>query len=112
MPNMARSRPTGNGGAIGWRLTKCSAAMGIGSFLPGNASSRDGTEIGFFENIWLRSCRSVVTLGPLPFDLRTNPRSARRYRSPPGYLRFANLRAASRRLNETFVLRVHYRCAH
>src|SRR5436190_1222031 len=51
MPNIARSRPSGNGGSSRCPLTKCAAGTCIRSARPGNASSLDGKPCGFFDHI-------------------------------------------------------------
>src|SRR5205823_1998435 len=63
MPNIARARPSGNGGDKRFRFTKCNSGIGIRSARPGNASAADGIVIDFFVNMTTYSVRTIRLSG-------------------------------------------------
>src|SRR5438046_10283022 len=59
IPNIARARPSGNGGDTRFRFTKCKSEMLIRSARPGNVSAADGIVVGFLVNMTSCSIRII-----------------------------------------------------
>ena len=68
MPNTACSRPSGNGGLIERRVTKCRSGTASGSARPGRASSAVGMPAFFLNEksaIGTSSGRGIAPAGSL-----------------------------------------------